>query len=381
MRFIHPIIGGFLAGRALSGFKADETLLNQPDWTGKLLAMRYLASYGDVNSLVVKMLEWSRLPMQRPLLAVARWLRDAPRDAPWRGKVMAALADLLQTEGLPLSLRGQALAAFTISNDPGVAMLFRKFMNTLSFELMKLVALGSGAIRDVKAIPNLEGMLQAPSISARRAACLALIAIGTPDALEIVAQTLLNADEDLRRAAAEALAIDPNEGHAMLRDGVTMKDILLRRAVVYGLRRVDEAWSTELLQKMLVEDDQWVVRNSASEVLESKNLANDPRIPRPLTPPSETPWLIEFAGTQGVGISPGTAATDILMVALKSGKEDVRLGALAYLKQNPNDGIIKQIYGSMYADDPDLREAAYLTLWEIGTSGYKLPHPTQFGFS
>jgi HEAT repeat protein len=381
MRFIHPVIGGFLAGRALSGFKADETLLDQPDWIGKILAMHYLASQSDVSSLVKKMLEWSRLPMHRPMLTTARWLRDAPRDAPWRGIVMAALVDLLKTEGLPLSLRGQALAAFTASNDPSVATLFRQFMNTLSFELMKLVALGSGAIRDTKATQNLEGMLHAPSISARRAACLALISIGTTTALEAVAQTLLTADEDLRRAAAESLANDPKEGYAMLRDGVTMKDILLRRAIVYGLRRVDEPWATELLQKMLVEDDQWVVRNSASEVLESQNHANDPRVPRPLKQPSESPWLIEFAGTQGSGISPGAPATDILLAALKSGKTEERMAALAYLKLTPSDGIVKQIYGAMYADDPELREAAYLTLWEIGTTGYKLPHPTQFGFS
>jgi HEAT repeat protein len=342
--------------------------------------MRYLASYGDANTLVLKMLEWSRLPMHRPLLTTARWLRDAPREAPWRGKVMAALAQLVQTEGLPLSLRGQALAAFASSNDPGVSLLFRQFMNTLSFELMKLAALGSGAIHDSKATPNLIGMLEAPSLSTRRAACLALIAIGTPEALEAVAQTLLNADENLRRAAAEALANDPDEGYAMLKDGVTMKDILLRRAIVYGLKRVNEPWATELLQKMLVEDDQWVVRNSASEVLESQNHSNDPRVPHPLKPPSETPWLIEFAGTQGVGISPGAPATDILLAALKSTKEEERLGALAFLKQAPNDGIIKQIYSAMYTDDPELREAAFMTLWEIGASGYKLPHPTQFGF-
>ncbi len=381
MRFAHPVFSGFLAGRALSGFKAEDTLLNQPDWTGKLLAMRYLASHGDVTVLLKNMLDWSRLPMHRPMLSAARWLRDAPRSAPWRGKVMTALAELLQSEGLPLSLRGQALAAFVTSNDPGVPALFRQFANTLSFELMRLVALGSGAVGDTKAVKILEGILQAPSISARRAACLALIAVGTTEAMEAVAQTLLNGDEDLRRAAAESLANDVKEGHAMLRDGVTMKDILLRRAVVYGLARVDEPWATELLQKMRVEDDQWVVRNSASEVLESMNGANDPRIPRPLKPPSESPWLIAFAGTQGVGISPGAPATDLLMNALKSPKDEERLAALAYLKQRPTDGIVKQIYGAMYGDDPELREAAYLTLWEIGSSGYKLPHPTQFGFN
>ena len=120
MRFVHPILGGFLAGRGMSGFKADETLLNQPDWTGKLLAMRYLAAHADVSSLVKSMLEWSRLPMHRPMLTAARWLRDAPRTAPWRGKLMSALAELLlTTEGLPLGLRAQALAAFVASNDTG----------------------------------------------------------------------------------------------------------------------------------------------------------------------------------------------------------------------------------------------------------------------
>jgi hypothetical protein len=82
-----------------------------------------------------------------------------------------------------------------------------------------------------------------------------------------------------------------------------------------------------------------------------------------------------------VGISPGAPATDVLLAALKSSNIEERLGALSYLKRTPSDGIIKQIYGAMYTDDPELREAAFLTLWEIGASGYKLPHPTQFGFS
>lgn len=382
MRFVHPVFGGFLAGQALSGFKADETLLNQPDWAGKILAMRYLAAYGDASDLVKNMLEWSRLPMHRPMLTAARWLRDAPRDAPWRGKLMAALAELLQADGLPFALRGQAMAAFVASGDPGAATLFRQLTNTLSFELMKLLALGSGAMKDTKAVRTLEGMLQAPSLSARRAACLALVAIGTTEALEVVAKTLLNADEDLRRAAAEALANDPTEGHAMLKDGATLADILLRRAVVYGLARVDEPWSTELLQKMQVEDDQWVVRNSATEILDERaHVTQNPRVPRPLKPPAQNPWLIEFAGKQGVGIAPGSPATDVLLAALKSDKEEERIAALPYLKQNPNEGIVKQIYSVMYADHPEAREAAFITLWEIGASGFKLPHPTQYGFS
>lgn len=379
MRFMHPVFAGYLAGHALTHYNTEETLLNQPDWSGKYLAMRYYAAHGDASKLVQSMMEFSRMPMHRPLFAMARWLRDAPRNAAWRGKLFGTLAALLQTEGIPLSLRGQAMAAFVVSNDPNAAALFRQFETTLSFELVQLAVLGSGAIRDTKAIEVVERALEAPSLSVRRAACMALVAIGTNEALESVAHTLLNGDEDIRRAAGEALANDPNEGHAMLKDGITISDILLRRAVVYGMGRVNEPWALEALQKIQIDDDQWVVRNSATEVLEAK--ANvGLRAPRKLKAPAESPWLIEFASKQGMGISPGTPATDILLLALKSDDPDTRLAALPYLKFTPNEGVITQIYSAMYKDDPELREAAYNTLWEIGTTGAKLPHPSQYGF-
>lgn len=208
---------------------------------------------------------------------------------------------------------------------------------------------------------------------------MALVAIGTTEALEVVAHSLLTGDEDLRRAAAEALANDPVEGHAMIKDGATMQDILVRRSIVYGLARVHEPWAQETLQKLQVEDDQWVVRNAATEVIEEYGKQGNPRIPRPLPAPSETPWLIEFAGKQGTGISPGAPATDILLLALKGEDPETRLSALPYLKNTPSDGVITQLYNAMYGDDPELREATYQILWEIGASGVKLPNPTQFG--
>ena len=196
--------------------------------------------------------------------------------------------------------------------------------------------------------------------------------------MESVARALLQGEEDLRRAAAEALANDPNEGYSMLKEGITLADILLRRAVVYGLARVEEDWAVEALESIRVEDDQWVVRNSASEVLESKTQM-DPRVPRPLTTPSETPWLIEFAGKQGVGISPGSPATEILLAALKSDVEEERLAALPYLKRMPNEGVVTSMYHAMYRDDPELREAIFLVLCELASGGVKLPTPEQFG--
>ncbi|MCQ3937773.1 MAG: hypothetical protein DPW18_12095 [Chloroflexi bacterium] len=380
MRFLHPVFAGYLAGQALTNYNAEETLLEQHDWLGKHLAMRYFSVHGDASKLVQSLLEYSRLPMQRPLFTAARWLRDAPKNAPWRGKIFSALAGILQMEGIPLSLRGQAMAAFVYSNDPAAATLFRQFAATMSFELVQLSVLGSGAIRDTKAINTLKGALNAPSLGVRRAACMALVAIGTTEALEIVAHTLLSGDEEIRRAAGEALANDPVEGHAMLKDGITLNDILLRRAVVYGLGRIREPWAVELLKKAQIEDDQWIVRNAAAEVLDAK-AHMELLAPGKLKAPHESPWLVEFAAKQGMGVSPGVPATDILLLALKGEDPDNRLAALPYLKFTPNEGVISRIYEAMYMDEPELREAAFNTLWEIGMSGVKLPHPSQYGLS
>jgi HEAT repeat protein len=382
MRFLHPVLGGYLAGRALTAYKADETLLGQPNWGGKLLAMRYLAAQGDATRLVDEMLKTEDRLLERPLLNAARWLRDAPREAAWRGKIMAGLARVLQNEEKPRGLRGQAMAAFALCGDPGAAAFFRQSLQSLSFELILLAALGSGAIRDAKATELLSStMSSAPSIGARRAACLALVAIGTQSALEAVAHALLSGDDDLRRAAAEALANDPKEGHAMLKDGATLKDILVRRAVVYGLARVDEPWALELLQTLQVEDDQWIVRTAATEVLDSMTSPIDPRVPRPLSPPSETPWLIEFAGKQGMGISPGVPATDILLKALKDGNAEERLAALNYLRRTPSEGVVKSLYHAIRSDDAELREAAYQAVWELASGGAAIPDPAQYGLA
>jgi HEAT repeat protein len=324
------------------------------------------------------MLKESELPLHSQSFAVAHWLRDAPKEASWRSKAFASLLAILQAEGQPIALRGQAMAAFVASGDPGAATLFRQLLASRSFELIPLAALGSGALKDTKAIDALEELMQAPVGTVRRAICLALVAIGTEKSLEGVARALLQGDEELRRAAAEALANDPVEGHAMLKEGATLADILVRRAAVHGLARVGQPWAVETLQRMQVEDDQWAVRNLANQYLEQLQTM-DTRVPRPLLTPSESPWLIAFAGKQKMGIPRGGPATDVLLSAFKQGDTEERLAALPYLKRAPNEGIIGALYNAMYGEDPEVREASFQAIQEIGANGFKLPHPNQFG--
>jgi len=153
--------------------------------------MRYVAACGMLTGLANAMLKQAQMPLTKFAITTARWLRDAPRQAPWRGKVFAQLVSLLKTDGIPLALRAQSVAAFYWSGDPGAAPLFRQFLRTTSFELLQLAALGSGAVCDTKAVEQLSGILFAPSPSAQRASCLALVAIGSAPAMEIVARSAI----------------------------------------------------------------------------------------------------------------------------------------------------------------------------------------------
>lgn len=378
MRFLHPVLNGYLAGQAIGDNSAGTTLHALPDWDGKTISLRYLAARADASAVADSMLKESELPLHRQSFSVARWLRDAPKESAWRSKTFANLLAILQAEGQPTGLRGQAMAAFVTSGDPGAATLFRQLLSSRSFELIPLAALGSGALKDVKAIEALEELMHAPVGSVRRAVCLALVAIGTEKSLEGVARALIQGDEELRRAAAEALANDPIEGHAMLKEGATLTDILVRRAVIHGLARVGQPWALETLQRIQVEDDQWAVRNLATQYLEQlQNI--DTRVPRPLPAPSETPWVIAFAGKQKMGVPRGGPATDVLLSAFKQGDTEERLAALPYLKRVASEGIIGALYNAMYGEDPEVREASFQAVQEIGADGFKLPHPNQFG--
>ena len=357
---------------------ADATLLAQPDWDGKAITLRYLAARSDASAVADILLKQSDLPLHSPTFVVAGWLRDAPRNAPWRAKAFAGLLSILQAEGQPLTLRAQAMAAFVASGDPGAATLFRQMLSSRSFTVIPLAALGCGALRDRKAVPMLEEVLQAPVSAVRRAACLALVAIGMDNSFDAVARALLEGDDELRRAAAQALANDPTVGHDALREGATLADIMVRRAVVHGLARVEQPWALELLQHLQVEDDQWAVRNLANQYVEEIT-KRDPRVPRKLTSPSETPWLIEFAGKQGSGIPKGGPATDVLIQAFKYGTTEERLAAIPYLKRNATEGVIGALYNGVYGEDPEVSEASFLAIQEIAANGVAIPHPNQFG--
>lgn len=377
--FFHPVIAGFLSGTFLASSGGAEELMNQPQWTGVSLAIRYASACTDISDLALSMLENKDDPLSRKTVAVWRWLDEAPKSARWRGAAMRKTASVIQHEVLSMSARAKAVVALATSGDPGAGVLFRQLLNNPSESVRQLAALGCGMTRDPKAVEDLANLAAGDaSLAASRAAIMALGSIANKPALDAIADILLNGSEEMRRAAAEVLANDPEEGHPTLEEGSQVEDLLVRRAVVYGLMRVGEPWARQILEKMQIEDGQWVVRTAADQAVEQLNSPN-PYVPRPLPALAQTPWLIVFAGKLGMGVSPGKPAMDLLLQALKSGEPEERLAALEYLALHGDATFIPHIYHILYGCEGELREAAYYTLWCLAGSGVPLPSPTQFG--
>jgi len=376
----HPELAAYLVGQALAPIHSALQLLAQPEWWGKSATLAYLSILDAQSSWVFQSFNKPEIddPFQLSVLEAGRWLKHAPDGLPWISQLMRHLALCLQQERLPLSIKGRALSSLVQSNNPGVAVLLRQMLAAGQAVQRQLAALGLGYLRDTKSITELCKLVGDRSPGVSLAALLALVAIGEQTGMETVAYTLLHGDESLRRAAAQALTNNPEQGYPTLQEGSTLEDPGVRRAVTYGLGRLRQPWANEILEKMVAEDSQWIVQDAANQMLRTIQSPH-PRQPRPLPLLTQTAWLIAFAAERGMGIAPGKPAVDMLLKAIREGDEDQKLAALYYLGQSGEESAVLPVYQVYFANQGELCEAAFGALWNLAACGIKLPPPAQYG--
>jgi HEAT repeat protein len=367
--FTVPALGAFLGARAMIAEGSTQHAL-EPGWSPAESALGYYTALGgDISEVVGQYLDSGDDPLYSKLLIAARWLREAPAKAPWRTRVLRSLATVANSNDKPYGLRLRAVHALTRSKDPSIAILFRRLLASEDRISRILGALGLGGVQDEESIERLlETVNQDRDLHVRQAACLALAAIGTNTALEGMGKVLLEGEEAIRLAVAEALAAKPGESVGMLRDAIEVDDLLTRRAAVFGLSRIPEPWVAELLETMHLEDDQWIVRGAAAEALE--RVKNPPwKVFTLHTELSTTPWLVEFAKREGLAIAPGKAAFELLRQALNKGKDEEKIAALEAIGNNAADEMSLELQQALKSDQQHLRDSAFEALWRINASG------------
>jgi hypothetical protein len=378
VRFAHPILLAYLAGSTLP---PNEMLaiLAQPGCALKDYTLSFFTYHPELDLIIQKSLSGTKDPLLRERLSVARWLSNIPNDAPIQRAILTQLSKDIQNEMLPAGLKMRLFSAMVLSGHPTILSLIRQFLLSNSAYLRQLATLGCGYLRDLQFLGELVKKLK-DTTNVSQAACFALVNIATKPALEAVVSALLSGNEALARAAAEAFAANPKEGFPILVDGSKMESLPVRRAVIYGLRKVNQPWAVEILQEMQIEDSQWVIKDAAAQAVEDISHP-DPIIIRTQPPLEDLPWLITFAGERGQGISPGKPALDMLLRVPREGKEEEILAALDQMRIRGVTDFIPFIYPYYYGDNPHIKEAAYCLLVQVASMGVEIPPLDQVGLS
>jgi hypothetical protein len=369
--FIHPIFCGYLAGNGLAHSGSLSQIQKQPAWIGKSLAMYYFSRIGDVTPIINALIQEDDI-LHTNHMAIARWLQVAPKNRQWRSTILRTLTTVLHKEKDTFSLAGKIASGLAFSGDTGVSVLFRQLLHSDNSNLKQLAALGCGILGEKKAIEDLNNLLQEDSPASIRAASLALAAIGDKQSLEILASNLLTGNELARRYSAEALANNPIEGHPALQEGSKMEDLLVRRSVAFGLIRVNQPWAIKIVENLQLEDNEWVVRNSAMQAFdEFRRKVN--YAPKPLGDPTEMEWLINFAAKVGTTVAPGKPADDLVVKALTSNNKDEVLLALDYLRIKCDENTINEINTVYTTNKDEIKDVAYYILWLMMIAGINMP--------
>jgi len=372
--FFQPMVGAYLAARAMTQTGMPEQL-GRDNWAAAENAIGLLSAWGEVTSAVDLRLQRRGDVLESGLFACARWVRHAQAKVAWRGQILRNLGLLLADDQRPYGLRVRAAEALLHAGESSVALLFRRLLTAESPSSRALGALGVGAARDLESIVKLITIAnEDPHFRPRQAACLALAALGSDQAMEGLGHALLSGEEALRVAAGEALSIHPDEGYGMLRDAIEMEDSITRRAAVFGLARVPEAWPDPILEKVQIEDKQWVVRGAAAEAVERRHAApwKVPPIVRDL---SSLPWLTEIATREGLSVSSPRAALETIRRTLNSGSLEEKLAAMAALSGLDAGELSIDLYSALRSDQAQLGDAAFEALWRQAAAGVPLPAP------
>lgn len=367
--FQHAVAGAYCVATALAVDPEAVTAGQSPAWTR---ALYFFSTLGDLTPLVARRLNQTPDLLHADVLSCAAWLRDAPPAARWRGEVFKRLNRLFMDGKQPAGLRLRALGGFVAAADPSLGALFKQALANADPLVRRGAVLGLGLMGEVANVPGIAGLFRDPDLQVRWAAVLALSTLAHETALEALAQGLLSGDDNLRRACAEALARNEEEGHPILKEAIAHDDLAVRRAAVYGLAATQQTWAMELLEKMQVNEQQWLVRTAAQDVLAR---LNDPaaQAPRPMPAPESLGWLIAWAAQQGMGVPPGPAALEVLRRALREGDGPTRQAAAEALARLGEPADTRDLYPLLQSDEPSLADVAFQSLASIAAaSGTRL---------
>jgi HEAT repeat protein len=323
--------------------------------------------YLPANSLI-RLLNENDSPLFRNLLLCSNWLKNATTISPMRGETLKRIAGLLQNPQIPAAIRFRAIASLTMAKDPSISALFNYLKNSPDDVTRQLCALGFGLLNDEKFVPTLKALADDASLAVQNMAVISLGRIWTQSSQDALVDVIFSGNETTRRIGCEILALHAPDGHQMLKEITETDNYLAKKAAIFGLLMIKEEWVKPILEKMSVDDTQWVVRDAAGFALD-KFSSTYQFTPSPLKPILENPWTLAQAELYGIQLPASGFPNDLLEKILAQGEERDRIIALRYLLTQPNAKLNQWLFAQIKQPPSALTEEVVNALYLLGKRG------------
>ena len=356
IRFINPLITGYLAAYLPEADSLEQ--IDNSGWPIHDTALRFLAAREAASDWINQSLTKKKDILQTNLHNVSRAIPYSATAANWRSPFLRDLVSRLHDESIPSILRIRLINCLIIANDPSLVLLFKQLYASRSPFIRFSAVLAVGAL-SLNSLQNETKQLLSDEVKeVQMAACLALGSMNTPQTMHIMETCLSSPQEEVQQIAAEVLAKHPGEGHELLKTAAASDNLLIRRAAIMGLTKVHENWADRILEKLSIEDGQWVVRSVAGHALEYVRHP-ERQAPKPPSKPENSEWLIQFASRVGLGVPVGQLAIDLMLDVLRQGNSDEKILAMHILTQYPQKKVLDEIAFLFRKEQGPVQEAAY----------------------
>ncbi|MCC6803409.1 MAG: HEAT repeat domain-containing protein, partial [Anaerolineae bacterium] len=362
--FRHSLLAAYLGSLAIQNASL-ETLREkaaQPAWSP---AIAYAALTRPLDELVRDRMKAAPDLLLENVVEMARWLAYADAGVEWRGALLNLLGNQLLAPSQYPYVRERIAAALLDSRDKNTLLIFRRAARNMDANIRRLACLGMGALGDPEALRDLTPLLNDQDADVQLSAGMALGAIGTEEALRPMVVALTSGAEQLRQTIAEAFAAMPEVGYPTLYDAVTDEDFLLRRATIFGLRRLRTTWALVAIYRAFLEDEQWYVRSAAQQAFQELTYGRSASLTEPYPQPENIPWLQSWAARQGENVPPGEAANQMLLRALTEGDAPIRMLAASNLGQLGRADTMRALYAALRDGREEVRATAHQALAQL----------------
>ncbi len=327
LAFSNPVFLGYLASFSEN---VENTLSPSIQWVIDGLTLRFYFIQNKSTTLISRFIDEDTSPLFSNLLSAARALHTPRHHEIWRNQILEKIGMLLTQAELPRTILVKLCSVLLAANDPSIAALFAQLLKSRKPEARITALLAAAAQKTEKMIQPATHLLQDEVEDVRLAATLYLGMLDHPAAKQEINDIISHGEEDQRVIAAEALGTRL-QNFDILFDYLESEDLLTRRAAIGGFTKVDPAISTPVLERLMNEDSQWVIRNYAAQWIEALKNPVNPYAPERISPFKESDWLISYAGKMGIGVSPEILPYEVLLHAVEYGEPDEKLAAMDYL--------------------------------------------------